>query len=44
MASVNLMGRPAELEGKRAVMLPLRFNDGMALLGPLPLGPTPPLF
>ena len=32
------MGQPTELEGQRAVMLPLRFNDGMVSLGPLPLG------
>jgi hypothetical protein len=43
-ASVNLMGQPAELEGKRAVMLPLRFDDGIVSLGPLKLGATPPLF
>ena len=43
-ASVNLMGQPAELEGKRAVLLPLKFNDGVASLGPLKLGDTPPLF
>jgi len=29
-ASVNLMGQPTELEGKRAVMLPLRFDDAVA--------------
>jgi hypothetical protein len=43
-ASVNLMGQPTELEGKRAVMLPLRFDDGMVMLGPLKLGATPSLF
>jgi hypothetical protein len=43
-AGVNLMGRPAELEGKRAVTLPLRFDDGVVLLGPLRLGAVPPLF
>lgn len=43
-ASVNLMGQPAELEGQRAVMLPLRFDDGIVSLGPLKLGATPPLF
>ncbi len=43
-ASVNLMGKPAELEGKRAVMLPLRFDDGLVSLGPLKIGVTPPLF
>jgi hypothetical protein len=43
-ASVNLMGQPTELEGKRAVMLPLRFDDGLVMLGPLKLGETPSLF
>jgi hypothetical protein len=43
-ASVNLMGQATELEGKRAVMLPLRFDDGLVSLGPLKLGATPPLF
>jgi hypothetical protein len=43
-ASVNLMGQPAELEGKRAVALPLKFDDGMVSLGPLKLGATPSLF
>lgn len=44
LAGVNLMGQPTELEGKRAVMLPLRFDDGMVSLGPLKLGAVPPLF
>jgi hypothetical protein len=43
-ASINLMGKPAELEGKRAVMLPLRFDDGLVSLGPLKIGATPSLF
>ena len=43
-ASVNLMGKPTELEGQRAVLLPLKFDDGVASLGPLRLGETPPLF
>jgi hypothetical protein len=43
-ASINLMGQPAEFEGKRAVMLPLRFDDGLVSLGPLKLGMTPALF
>jgi hypothetical protein len=44
VAGLGLLGQPTELEGKRAVMLPLRFTDGVASLGPIPLGPTPPLF
>jgi hypothetical protein len=44
VAGIGLIGQPAELEGKRAVMMPLRFNDGNATLGPVPLGPTPSLF
>lgn len=44
VASARLMGKPAELEGRRAVMLPLRFDDGAVSLGPLPVGHVPPLF
>jgi hypothetical protein len=40
----NLMGQPTELEGQRAVMLPLRFDDGLVSLGPLKIGVLPPLF
>jgi len=43
-AGIAMMGEPAELEGKRAVTLPLRFDDGMASLGPIKLGMTPALF
>lgn len=43
-AGITMMGEPAELEGKRAVTLPLRFDDGMASLGPIKLGMTPALF
>ena len=43
-AGVSLMGQPTELEGKRAVTLPLRFDDGLVSLGPLKLGVTPSLF
>ena len=38
VAGINLMGQPTELEGKRAVALPLRFDDGEVSLGPLQLG------
>jgi hypothetical protein len=43
-AGIALLGQPAELEGKKAVALPLRFSDGAVSLGPLPIGQTPPLF
>ena len=43
-AGVSALGQPTQLEGKPAVILPLRFSDGAAFLGPIPLGPTPPLF
>jgi|SRR5689334_1849001 len=41
---VNLLGEQTTLEGKRAVALPLRFTDGSAFLGPIPIGNVPPLF
>jgi len=43
-AGINMLGRPATLDGRRAVTLPLRLKDGTAYLGPIPLGPTPVLF
>jgi len=43
-AALNFIGQPAEIDGKRAVTLPLRFNDGAVTLGPIPLGQTAPLF
>ncbi len=44
VAGINIMGQPTELEGQRAVALPLRFNDGAVSLGPVLLGQTAPLF
>jgi hypothetical protein len=41
---LNLLGEQTTLEGKRAVTLPLRFNDGAISLGPIPIGNTPALF
>jgi hypothetical protein len=41
---LNLLGQQTMLEGKRAVTLPLRFDDGAIFLGPLPIGKTPALF
>jgi len=41
---INLLGEQTTLEGKRAVSLPLRFNDGAIFLGPIPIGNAPALF
>ena len=43
-AGITMLGKPATLEGRNAVTLPLRLKDGTAYLGPIPLGPTPALF
>jgi hypothetical protein len=43
-SAVSLLGEPAELEGRKATKMPLRFRDGVATLGPIKLGPTPSLF
>jgi hypothetical protein len=39
-----LLGQPVEIEGKRGVAVPVRFNDGAVTLGPIPLGRVPPVF
>lgn len=44
IAGIGLMGQPAELEGRRAVRLPLRFVDGNVVLGRLSVASVPPLF
>lgn len=44
LAGLRLLGGRAEIEGKRAVVLPLRFRNGVATLGPVPVGKIPPLF
>jgi hypothetical protein len=44
LVGINLLGEQTTLEGKRAVMLPLRFSDGAMFLGPVPIGNTPALF
>jgi hypothetical protein len=41
---IGLLGQPVEVEGKRGVSVPVRFNDGAASLGPIPLGQVPPAF
>jgi hypothetical protein len=43
-SGVNLLGEQTTLEGKRAVTLPMRFDDGRMFLGPLPIGNAPALF
>jgi len=41
---VALLGRRAELEGKPATTLSVRFVEGRMFLGPIPVGTVPPLF
>jgi len=43
-AGAAMLGQPAELEGRQAVTLPLRFADGVVFLGPLRVGQMAPLF
>jgi hypothetical protein len=44
MAGLSFVGRPAEIDGKKAVAVPLRFNDGAVFLGPIRLGRMEPLY
>lgn len=39
-----LLGEQTELEGRRAVAMPLRISDGQTMLGPIRLGQVPPLY
>jgi hypothetical protein len=39
-----LLGQPAEIEGRKGIAVPLRFTDGAASFGPIPLGKVPPAF
>ncbi len=39
-----LLGQPVEIEGKRGVAVPVRFTDGNASFGPIPLGQVPAAF
>lgn len=41
---ISMLGEQTDLEGRRAVRLPLRFADGAAFLGPIAVGQVPPLF
>jgi hypothetical protein len=42
--NIKKMGEPTEIDKKPAIVLPLRFSDGAAFLGIVPLGQVPPLF
>jgi hypothetical protein len=44
LAAAILGGQAAELEGQRAVTVTLRFDDGVAFVGPLKVGQVPPLY
>jgi hypothetical protein len=44
VAGLGAVGQNTTLEGKPAVTLPLRFDDGEVLLGPFRIGHAPPLF
>ena len=44
VAGLGAMGQSTQLEGKPAVIVPLRFENGAVELGPLMLGRLPPLF
>jgi hypothetical protein len=39
-----LLGKPVDVEGKRGVSVPVRFTDGTASFGPIPLGQVPAAF
>jgi hypothetical protein len=44
VAGLGAIGQATTLEGKPAVTVPLRFNDGEVMLGPFRIGRTAPLF
>jgi hypothetical protein len=39
-----LLGQPVEIEGKRGIAVPVRFTDGNASFGPIPVGQVPAAF
>ena len=41
---LGLLGKPVDVEGKRGVSVPVRFSDGNATFGPIPVGQVPPVF
>jgi hypothetical protein len=44
LGAAALGGQQTELDGQPAISLQLRFDDGVAFLGPLKLGQVPPLY
>lgn len=44
VAAVAMVGRPAEVGGRKGSSFALGFKDGMLRLGPVPVGAIPPLF
>ena len=44
VAGLSFLGKPTEIDGKRAIAVPLRFADGAVFFGPIPLGKTLPLY
>ena len=44
LAGLGIIGKRTTLEDKPAIAVPLRFVDGQVMLGPIPVGRTPPLF
>jgi hypothetical protein len=41
---ISMLGEQTQLDGRRAVALPLRFTDGAVFLGPVAIGQVAPLF
>lgn len=44
VAGLSILGKPSDLDGKRAITVPLRFADGAIYFGPILLGKTAPLY
>jgi hypothetical protein len=44
VAGINALGKDAVLEGRKARSFPLRFSDGVVMVGPLKVARIPPLF
>ena len=42
--SINKIGKPAQIDNKPAIALPLRVEDGIIYVGVIPVGAVPALF